>query len=119
MSYDIYLRCPTCGQSPDRLSPTYNLGQIFRLALQPLSNGIYSLEGMTGLESLPILMDAHAAMSPSGSRLQEFQALEPANGWGSLDGARQTIATMIESATRFPHSLWDVGGPIKGDDGDA
>jgi hypothetical protein len=110
LSYDIYLRCPTCGQSPDRLSPTYNLGQIFRLALQPLTNGIYSLEGMTGFESLPILEVARERMD---ARQEEFRALEPANGWGSLDGARKTIETMIESATRFPASLWDVGGKVE------
>jgi hypothetical protein len=118
MSYDIFLRCPACGQSPDRLSPTYNLGQIFRLALQPLDNGIYSLEGLTGHISLPWLRGAlERLVAPS--RQEEFRALEPANGWGTLNDARKTIETMIDYATRFPISLWDLGGERKGADGDA
>ena len=100
MSYDIRLEIDTGGAGPacltETLSPTYNLGPMFSLAL---GCGLRELSGKTAAECLPILRAGVAFMEDKPS---ECKALNPANGWGSYEGALQTLRTMVSQCSQHP-----------------
>jgi hypothetical protein len=129
MSYSIYLR-PTQknGDQPDCPDPTYNLTEIFDLALtgeelpdQEVSEaevvlfgkktsrarGLRLLNGKTGEQSLVDIN--HALDRLADERLRSrFVALEPENKWGDIAGAVWVMRKLRELATEFPHNKWEI-----------
>jgi hypothetical protein len=89
-----------CGRQEQTFSrylgnPTYNLGDIFRRA----TGGRFKQGMMMPLpEALEMWTSAHKAMT---SARQDFIALEPPNGWGTLDGA-------IEVAAKCARAIADI-----------
>lgn len=134
MSYDLYLRSAPCdhckrpGEEPDLPNPTYNLSPIFDFALTgedfpdpgtteaavvlfrektERPRGLRVLTGLTGAASLSMLNAALDRMADE--RLAErFAALEPENGWGTMDGARQVMRELKQAAEDHPGNTWDV-----------
>ena len=134
MSYDIYLRgspCKECGRGgdePDLPGPTYNLSKIFHLALtaQPMPNaevaetavvllgaptdGPRGLRVLDGRKAGETIEDLRAALQ----RLRDpdwharFTALEPPNGWGTLEGATAVVARLHEAAVEHPGHTWEI-----------
>jgi hypothetical protein len=138
MGYDIYLRnnqpaCITCGHKPDETGPTlpeptYNLTPIFDAALtgETLTNpsiseamvvllgvktdrprGLRLLNGHKGKDTVEWLEKVLGHLSNPEER-DKFIALEPTNGWGTLDGATKTIQRLIEAARDYPENVWEV-----------
>lgn len=77
MSYDVYVGPKRSLGEPFQASPTYNVAQMFRAALdgaaaalgkEPI-DGLYGLDGMTGAEALPWL---EAALAVSDTRLRHL-----------------------------------------------
>ena len=135
MSYDVYLRkpkCPTCGHEDvvyNLPEPTYNLTPIFDLALtgEPMPNsdvsegavvllgaktdrprGLRILSGRTGRDTLKQLDAAVFALCDSSEKEAAFRALEPSNGWGNLDGARDVMKRLRTAAKEHPDYVWEV-----------
>ena len=136
MSYDIYLRgtpreCPHCGRfdiEPDCPNPTYNLTEIFDLALtgEPLPNptvsegqvvllgaatdrprGLRVLSGRVAADTLPMIAAAQARMADPAWTAR-FAALAPANGWGTVADAVSIFATLHRLATECPTHTWEI-----------
>lgn len=134
MSYDVYLRAPTCphcghkGAEPWCPDPTYNLTPIFDLALtgEPLPNpdvgeagvvllgeqtdrprGLRLLSGKLARDTIVMLEKALGHLQDPAKR-DAFVALEPDNGWGDLAGATTVIAKLLEHARAFPDNTWEV-----------
>ncbi len=134
MSYDISLKpvsCAACGRSdpePDCPNPTYNLMEIFDLALtgEPLPNpetseasvvllgaktdrprGLGLLDGRKAKDTLPDIDLALIRMTaPTLTPL--FTALEPENGWGDLPGAIRVMKMLKEIAEEHPENTWEI-----------
>jgi hypothetical protein len=129
MSYVIHLDCPTCGDRGRTFDPTYNLAAIFHLALsgedwpaakpgigtfedvvlgghrKRAAAGLELVVGMSGEASQPMLRAAVERLADP-NLADRFRALEPANGWGDLAGARRVIGEMLAAATSCPQSVW-------------
>lgn len=136
MSYDIDLESSPCGvcgrkgEEPYCPDPTYNLAGIFHLALtgeglpdlragtfgdvvlhEPRANpapcGLEVLTGLTGAESLPILDLACERICNPDLRAS-FRALEPENGWGTVDGSKEILRELRDLAAKYPENRWRV-----------
>lgn len=126
--------CPACGHTPDSEedpdcpNPTYNLTAIFDLALtgEGLPNpevpeaevvllrkptdrprGLRLLNEKTGAESLPMIAAALTRLNDEALR-PRFEALQPENGWGTIDGARSTLCSLNALAAEHPTRVWKV-----------
>jgi hypothetical protein len=135
MSYTVRLvpgpPCPACGRSdfetrgPD---PTYNLTEIFDLALtgESMPNPEVSefqskllhvpVDRPRGLEVLSRkkVGDTIANIEVAIGRLEDegwrprFKALEPDNGWGDLAGALLVMRRLLLLAKEYPTHTWDI-----------
>ena len=106
MSYDLCLRMDTGGKYPaavtETKSPTYNLCAMFALALgQP----IRELDGMLAADAVPILEKATAAMKKAPAK---FKKLNPPNGWGSYEGALESLCWLLEMCQEHPKAMVSV-----------
>ena len=135
MSYTVRLipgpPCPSCGRSDDKIygpDPTYNLTQIFDLALtgdDMPSPGVSEFENKMlnvpvdrprGLEVLSrkTAKDTIASIGVAVGRLEDkewksrFKKLEPDNGWGDLDGALRVMKRLLALAQEYPSHTWDI-----------
>jgi hypothetical protein len=135
MSYDIYLvgsQCPTCGHSPESFDfpdPTYNLTPIFDLALtgEDMPNpqvgemavvllgtktdrprGLRLLSGRKAGDTVKDIELALKRMNDP-SMHEKFTKLLPSNGWGTLEGATETMLILHRKAKEFPNATWDIG----------
>jgi hypothetical protein len=135
MSYTIRLipgpPCSACGRSDDTLEgpdPTYNLTEIFHLALigEGMPNpevseyenkllhvptagprGLVFLSGMFAANTIAIIEAAIARLEDEGWQ-PRFKALEPDNGWGDLAGALRVMKVLLGLAKEYPLHVWDI-----------
>lgn len=100
MSYDMQLVINTGGTRlvpvTECKSPTYNLGPMFALAI---GAGIRSLDGRIAADIKPILAKAGADMRRHPAK---YRKLTPENGWGSYEGALETIQWLHEMCEEHP-----------------
>lgn len=109
MSYDFRIievsddvKCPTCGHERELFyydlgSPTYNIGGIFRAA----TGGRFKQGVPVPIrEALTMWTDALLAMH-DGAREAEFRAMEPENGWGTLEGARGAAGRVVRACSEI------------------
>lgn len=120
MSYDtsiIFDACGHCGLTHPPIdigNMTSNVGRMYREVLPgPFEgggryNGTGEPEGGSGLHGLsglrcsdvaPLLREAVDAMD---AREAVIRPLEPANGWGSFDGARRYLRQIAEECEAHP-----------------
>lgn len=120
MSYDtkiIHPPCSHCGRSDESIDAgnmTSNVGPMYRAVLpgpyagggrydgvgEPEPRG--GLPGLSGLPvavALPLLRQAVIDME---ARRDELLPLEPANGWGSFDGALGYLREIADSCEKAP-----------------
>jgi hypothetical protein len=134
MSYDVYLRgevCGSCGhraEGPSLPDPTYNLTDIFDLALtgEPLPSpevregavvifhektarprGLRLLSGRKGSETILMIENALKRMEDP-AWYERLLALEPKNKWGSLPGARDVMGKLLRAAKEYPGHVWEI-----------
>lgn len=93
MSYSMNFEVEESGQALfETLSPTYNLAPMFERALGfPIRN----LEGKTAAECLPHLQRAYIFLIDNQD---ECRSLEPANKWGTYEGAVEAMRTLLRWA---------------------
>ena len=118
MSYDISLVDPTDGTTlllPEahhmrggtyavggtrtaELNITYNYGGHFRNAMG--TEGIRTIYGMTGADSVPVLRAAIAKMSPDDRREDDY--------WAPTEGnARAALEQVLWLAEQLPRGVWE------------
>ena len=116
MSYDIYLKDPVTGETLEADAPhqirggtyamggttelwlnvTYNYGAHFRRVLG--DDGIRSIYGKTGAESIPMLKDAMAQLADDVDD----------DYWKATEGnAKQALAGLLAFAQLRPDGVWD------------
>ena len=106
MSYDLCLRIDTGAKYPPRVTetrcPTYNLYDMFALAL---GRPIRDLDGMLAADAVPILKKATASMKKAPAK---FKRLNPVNGWGSYEGALESLCWLLEVCQEHPKATVSV-----------
>ena len=124
MSYDIEMRVNTGGGATHALlgfehNCTYNLAPMFEKAFATAGSegwfdkafggapgtGLRLLEGKTGAEALPLLEIAIKSMEAFP---EEYKALNPSNGWGTYEGALETIQELLSWAVEAPLARFRV-----------
>lgn len=118
MSYDISLTDPITRQTIELSEPhfmrggtyaahgttelwlniTYNYGSIFRRPEVLGHEGIRSIYGMTGAESIPVLQNAIANLGDDTD--QDY--------WKATDGnAKRSLCQLLAMAKMRPDGIWD------------
>lgn len=105
MSYDIYYRKPTGGQSDSR-EPTYNVAPMFRASLLH-DDGIRSLHGVRGRDAVPLLSAALRWMVAE-ENADAIEAMQPVNGWGSAQTVTDTYLWLLSCAAADPDGMIDT-----------
>jgi hypothetical protein len=78
---------------------TYNLGGMFR---QALGRGLDEFDGAPAVEAAGILRQGVRDME---DRPDFYKAMNPPNGWGSYEGARQFLRDLGDACADHP-DLW-------------
>jgi len=128
MSFDVYLEYPPCatcgcdGHSGGSFNLTHNVNTIVDRCL--VAGGATKakrdeagyaerswgrLDGWTGAEALPIVTAAVVA-AHDVARLEEFKALEPENGWGSLESVQRCLTELLEMCATHPKARIRTSG---------
>ncbi len=106
MSYDIRLVINTGGPRPAAVTecknPTYNLFEMFKLAL---GRPICELDGMVAGDAILILKNATNHMKKSPAR---FKKLNPKNGWGDYEGALKSLCWLLEMCQEHPLATVEI-----------
>lgn len=101
MSYDMQLVIDTGGQYPAAVteckSPTYNLGPMFALALGGSMRKV--LDGKKAHSVICVLEKATASMKRAPAK---YKKLNPPNGWGSYEGALESLCWLLEMCKEHP-----------------
>lgn len=110
MSYDFDMTIDTGGERPATVEEigncTYNVAGMFRLALDN-EHGIMALDGKTGRELIPILERAVSRIRHQDNAAA-YRKMNPANGWGSHEGAAETLERILAACRRHPKALLSV-----------
>ena len=98
---DLYVCCAT----PEYSSPTYNLGQMFRAATG------WDFEQCKWYRCEDVMPNICRGISELVLKSSKYKTLEPKNGWGTIQGARECLESMrdciYEQAEYIPiEHLW-------------
>ena len=104
MSYDITLVDKDTDEILIDLNYTYNASPMFRLAFEPLGDGINCLHGMSASAAMFALDHAIEKMIDDP---ETFREMNPPNGWGSYAGA-------LELLVRLRRACYLVGTDVMG-----
>lgn len=130
MSFDIDLDkwpCEHCGRGGETVfsvNLTHNVNRIVDACLlankQPPAARINHspsydhwswgrLYGWSAIDAVPVLATAiYAANDPE--REAEFRAMEPDNGWGSLESVRRVLGQLMSACQEHPECVIKVCG---------
>lgn len=102
--------CHHCGQTYKQqdcrdFNYTYNAAKMWYAAV-PDAKRMIEIEGMTGTDSLDILIPAYEELS---NYPEKYQPLEPENGWGSYETFVQFLMKLIIAAQESPNEKWSAG----------
>lgn len=107
MGYDVSLKADLGGAEPVAVGGldanyTYNVAPMFSAAIGETPGGWDGVSAETVANRCDMILEAFAA-DP-----EKFRAMNPANGWGSFDGARSFITTIRDECRRAPRAIVQV-----------
>lgn len=94
MSYDMSI-------GDEDFNYTWNVSKMW-YAAKP-EEGIRSHYGMTGKEAVKPLMEILNYMVDNKEELMQY---EPANGWGSYEGALKFVMSLVIASLNNPDEIW-------------
>lgn len=104
MSYDLGLVVDVGGEWPAPIDGcqlhgvTWNVRPMFARALQH-EDGIRSLNGLLAGEAAAL---AEAALQRIAADRPAYEALNPSNGWGSVDTVTGCLEAVVKWGRRYP-----------------
>jgi hypothetical protein len=108
MSYDIWLEVDAGGLSPCTVAKagnmTSNVAPMWRKAM-PDTDGLAGLHGKRGRECLAGL---RAGLAHMEANPDEYERMNPANGWGTYKTAMQYVRHVITAAECAPNAFFHV-----------
>ena len=102
MSYDIWLEMDTGGDEPAQVGEDYNMtSNVAGIWGDALG---YSLRGINGKIAGDYIDDFEKAptIMKDPQNESKYRAMEPSNGWGSLESATKFIGELLELFTAHP-----------------
>jgi hypothetical protein len=104
MSYNIWLEIDTGGPEPAMIGPdinyTSNVSPMWRKALAGTGfDSLADMDGRTAAYCEPALRTAADAMAADP---EAYAAMNPPNGWGSADGAREVLTRLAQACADHP-----------------
>lgn len=95
MSYDMSI-------GEEDFNFTYNVAKMWYAAIP--DKGIRAFYGMTGKEAVKVQQHIFNYMVDNKEYLMQY---EPANGWGSYEGALKFVAKLIIASLNNPDEIWE------------
>lgn len=83
---------------------TYNLADMYYKCIDK-ELGLEKLDGLSSKEALPIVKRAIEDMIENK---EEYEKLNPSNGWGSYDGLLRDLRNLKESCEQIPDGVIEV-----------
>lgn len=114
MSHDAWMEIDTGGAEPAYLMDignyTRNVSPMWHKAMTAArgeSMWIDDTEGMTGAEAAPLF---NAALGHMFAYPDEYEPLNPENGWGDYKGAAEFVAKCAAACEQHPKAVirWSV-----------
>ena len=106
MSYDCYMEIDTGGKYRATVADIGNMtSNVSPMWTKAIGRRLSECEGMTGADLAPLLEAAIADMDDP-SRRREYEALSPANGWGSVLGARDYLYDILVACREHPKAVF-------------
>ena len=99
MSFDVSVE-KACGCGSINYNITYNVSPMFYLALDS-EDGLRGLNELKCSEAIPKLQ---RAIEYFDNHWADMMSLNPKNGWGSADGARELLSDLLRDCFRYPDS---------------
>jgi len=101
VSYDIYLEIDAGG--PDKVEAywsnyTSNVAPMWRKAM-PDTDGLAGLHDWKAQDAIPVLERGGMFFDLNEGYLK---ALNPENGWGDYEGARQEVQEFLNACRKYP-----------------
>lgn len=105
MSYDVSFSIDAGGSEPQPIGEdynyTWNCSPMFRRALG--GDGINDLNGKLCRQAITMLEAAMRDITDP-AKTEGYQALNPANKWGSHEGATKFLEAILESCKAHPNA---------------
>ena len=103
MSYDAYMRIDTGGEYPATVHEIGNMtSNVSHMWTKALGRPLRDFEGWPGGVLIPLL---EGAIQHIDQHRAEYEAVNPPNGWGSVDSARRYLASILEGCRKHPKAL--------------
>lgn len=102
MSYDCYMQIDTGGEWPACVREIGNMtSNVSGMWTKALGFPLADMEGWTGERATNPLVQAIAAIGDPKTR-QEYEALAPSNGWGSVESAEKYLRAILKGCREHP-----------------
>lgn len=106
MSYDLYLQIDTGAKEPTDVlyigNYTFNVSGMWREALG------YSLADLHGRNAADATPDLRQACQRMASDPEKYRAMNPPNGWGDYEGARDYLVEILDGCLAHPKTTIEV-----------
>ena len=108
MSYDVWMEADLGGPEPVavellEINYTYNVSKMFSAAIGETPS---KWNGKPASEVREACLKILAAFEADPAK---FQAMNPENGWGDFDGARNFIRSISDACQKAPRAIVRVG----------
>jgi hypothetical protein len=100
MSYDVSVKYPAV--TSEGFNYTYNCSPMF---YDVMPEGINGLQGLTAQEAIERITDALRKLEADPKK---YKAMNPANGWGSYEGAMMFLQDIRSACMRHPDGKLSV-----------
>lgn len=100
MSYDICLQIDTGGAEPATVRDIGNYtANVSGMWAEALGYPLADLHGRTAADAVG---DLRQAVQRMASEREKYRAMEPSNGWGSYEGARDYLTDLLDGCVAHP-----------------
>ncbi len=105
MSYDIYLQVDTGGSEPATVCDVGNMtSNVSRMWTKALGYSLGDLHGKVAGDCIADLERATSHIRHPDNR-GEYEAMNPANGWGDHGGAARYLQDVLDACRNHPKTI--------------
>jgi hypothetical protein len=110
MSYWTYMQIDTGGEHAAIVDEIGNMtSNVSAIWTDAMGVHLRELDGKLGSELIPIIEPAVAKLKDPSNH-DRYRAMEPSNGWGSLQGATEYLERILEGCRNHPKAHLHVSG---------